>query len=255
MSVYLVSGAKNTTRDFKIKEMLTEILGTEYEKTVDFKIIDLEDGKKNISIEQIRLIEDFTLSKPIEKNFKVILIKNADRLSIEAQNAMLKTLEEPPTFLKFILEAGRAKNLLKTIISRCILIELGSEELVSLETSQSSAYVDDFIKLLNKDNGARFDWAIESKDLFKEGDNIIDCFNSWESFVRDLLIFSEVDKSFLKNKYKVNDIESISLRFEDKVLIEKMMLRILRAKSAASANVNKSLILENFLVALPHLNA
>ena len=42
---------------------------------------------------------------------------------------------------------------------------------------------------------------------------------------------------------------------EDKVLIEKMMLRILRAKSAASANVNKSLILENFLIALPYLNA
>ena len=145
MSVYLITGSKNTDRESKFNQLLNEFLGPTYLKSVDLKILDLEEGKKNISIEQTRAIEDFTLSKPIERDLKVVLIKNADKLSIEAQNSLLKTLEEPASYMKFILESPRAKSLLSTIMSRCILIELGTSELVDLETSENTSYVEDFV--------------------------------------------------------------------------------------------------------------
>jgi hypothetical protein len=255
MSVYLISGAKYIDRENKFKEMLKEFLGTDFEKTVDLKIIDLEEGKKNISIEQTRAIEDFTITKPIEREFKVVLIKNADRLSTEAQNSILKTLEEPALYVRFILEAPRAKSLLSTIISRCIPVELGTSEIFDLETSENSDYVDALIKVLQLNWGGRFDWAISNKDLFKEGDTLSGYLDSWEGFLRDIMVFKYVDKKQLKNRYKVDDMQKMIEMFNDNLLVEDALRRILRAKSAAKSNVNKSLIVEELLVSLPSTNA
>ena len=254
MAVYFISGAKNKDRITKSEDMISEFFNDKnFSKTVDYKIIDTEEGKKNISIDQIRTIEEFIISKPIEKDLKVIFIKNSDRLSIEAQNAILKTLEEPPAYVRFILEASRKRSLLKTLISRCIIIDLGSEEKIDIETNDHSGYVDAFLALLKKDVGARFDWIAENKDLVKDGDAFGEYLNSWESFLRDILIVEKVDKSVIKNKYKLTELAEYKKLLSDDSVVENAVRQLLRAKAAAQSNVNKSLIAENLLVALPCL--
>ncbi len=61
---------------------------------------------------------------PIEEPFKIVVITNADRMTPQAANSILKTLEEPPPNWIFILTATDASRLLPTILSRCMEIKL-----------------------------------------------------------------------------------------------------------------------------------
>jgi len=61
---------------------------------------------------------------PMEEPFKVVVITNADRMTLQAANSILKTLEEPPPNWVFILTAADASRLLPTILSRCMEIKL-----------------------------------------------------------------------------------------------------------------------------------
>ena len=61
---------------------------------------------------------------PMEEPFKIVVITNADRMTPQAANSILKTLEEPPPNWVFILTATDASRLLPTILSRCMEIKL-----------------------------------------------------------------------------------------------------------------------------------
>lgn len=61
---------------------------------------------------------------PTEEPFKIVVITNADRMTVQAANSILKTLEEPPANWIFILTATDASRLLPTILSRCIEVKL-----------------------------------------------------------------------------------------------------------------------------------
>ena len=71
----------------------------------DILIIDLEKEKKIVSISQIRKMGLAIASKPNEARFRMVLILNADKMNPQAQNALLKMLEEPPGKTFFILIA------------------------------------------------------------------------------------------------------------------------------------------------------
>lgn len=75
--------------------------------------------KKIITISQIRELGRAISSKPNEARFRVVLILQADLMNVQAQNAMLKMLEEPPDKTCFILIAGSPSLLLPTLVSRC----------------------------------------------------------------------------------------------------------------------------------------
>jgi DNA polymerase-3 subunit delta' len=62
---------------------------------------------------------------PAEEPFKVVVITEADRMTVPAANSILKTLEEPPKNWIFILTAADSSRLLPTILSRCIEVKLG----------------------------------------------------------------------------------------------------------------------------------
>ena len=86
----------------------------------DFSII-VPDGK-SIKIEQIRDLQAKILEKPISSNKKVYIIDNADTMTEESQNCLLKTLEEPPEYAMIILIASNENRMLQTIKSRCVII-------------------------------------------------------------------------------------------------------------------------------------
>jgi DNA polymerase-3 subunit delta' len=76
-------------------------------------------GKKNILISQIRHLGSRIATKPNEARHRMILIESAHLMNVQAQNALLKMLEEPPAGTFFILIAERSAMLLSTILSRC----------------------------------------------------------------------------------------------------------------------------------------
>ena|SRR5581483_10713938 len=80
---------------------------------------------KNISIAQVREVEQTIALKPYEGGYRVVIIDPADAMNLEAQNSFLKTLEEPPPNTVLILITTREHLLLETIRSRCARVEFG----------------------------------------------------------------------------------------------------------------------------------
>lgn len=97
---------------------------------LDLSIIEQEkqDTRSNrggsIGIENIRMLQKNLYLAPVKGHTKVILIRSAQNLTIEAQNALLKVLEEPPAFTTIILSTSNVDMLLPTILSRCTIIAL-----------------------------------------------------------------------------------------------------------------------------------
>ncbi len=86
----------------------------------DFMKIEPEGNR--IKIEQIRFLQNKIQEKPIIANKKVYIIDEADKMTTEAQNCLLKTLEEPPEYTTLILIGSHENAFLPTIKSRCLIL-------------------------------------------------------------------------------------------------------------------------------------
>jgi len=103
-----------------------------------------EDTKKKsqqIRIEQIRGLSGFANVGSHRGGLRVVLISPANRMNYEAANALLKTLEEPPPALVFILVADTTRGIPATIVSRCRQINIAVDDitLARVHTEQSEA--------------------------------------------------------------------------------------------------------------------
>jgi DNA polymerase III subunit delta' len=99
-------------------------------------------GKDIDDIDTIRWFQSrFSLSSMSETGGKIGIIRDADRITVQAQNAFLKNLEEPPKRTSFILTSGNPHTLLPTVISRC--------QFIPLLTNKCSYDFADNIKLYN----------------------------------------------------------------------------------------------------------
>jgi len=82
------------------------------------------DAASNRGVEEITRLLDQSVYKPVVGRFKVYLIDEVHMLSTHAFNAMLKTLEEPPEYLKFILATTDPQKVPATVLSRCLQFNL-----------------------------------------------------------------------------------------------------------------------------------
>jgi DNA polymerase-3 subunit delta' len=99
----------------------------------------IEPEKNVIKIESVRDLQRKIIYKPLEGKTKVVIIDQAEKLTLHAANCLLKTLEEPPEDTVIILVANTSMHLLPTIISRCQRIRftpLHDEVLFSLLQAQ-----------------------------------------------------------------------------------------------------------------------
>lgn len=79
--------------------------------------------RSRILIDQVREeVQDVIAYKPFEGRRKVFIVSDADRMTEEAQNCLLKTLEEPPPSSLLILVAGRLERFVDTVVSRCQVV-------------------------------------------------------------------------------------------------------------------------------------
>jgi len=105
-----------------------------------------ESKSRIITVEQIRELMREIQLKPTEAEYKVAIIVAADRLRVEAANAFLKTLEEPPPKSVLILLTTEPQRILETILSRCLRLNLASEVLPQPDASQM-AWLSSFSEL------------------------------------------------------------------------------------------------------------
>lgn len=87
---------------------------------VNFQVIDTEGS--SIKIDQIRNMQSKIAEKPVNSDHKVYIINDSELMTVEAQNCLLKTLEEPPSYITIILVTSNENKILNTIKSRCTKI-------------------------------------------------------------------------------------------------------------------------------------
>ena len=92
--------------------------------TIDAVDITRISPQHTIGIANIRMLKRRIALKPFKSKTKAVIIEDAQTLTIEAQNALLKTLEEPPNNTIIILLTTNTGVLLPTIVSRCQVIQL-----------------------------------------------------------------------------------------------------------------------------------
>ena len=107
-----------TARPCGVCQACTEI---DADRFIDY--IEL-DAASNRGIDEVRDLIERAAYKPSVGRFKVFMIDEAHQLTKEAFNALLKTLEEPPDYLKFVLATTDPEKMLPTVLSRCLQFNL-----------------------------------------------------------------------------------------------------------------------------------
>tara|TARA_S200000501_G_scaffold371196_1_gene413782 strand:+ start:195 stop:1844 length:1650 start_codon:yes stop_codon:yes gene_type:complete len=115
------------------------------------------DAASNTGVDNIREIIEFSRYEPTSSKYKIFIIDEVHMLSKQAFNALLKTLEEPPEYLKFIFATTEVKKIPITVVSRCQRFDLSrikSSELFNfvkkIKDKEGGNVSDDAIKLIVK---------------------------------------------------------------------------------------------------------
>lgn len=95
-----------------------------------------ESKSRVIVVEQMRELMQAINLKPAEAEYKVAVLVAADRLNVQAANAFLKTLEEPPEKSVLILLSTEPQRLLETILSRCLRLNFAGEAMMRFDPAQ-----------------------------------------------------------------------------------------------------------------------
>lgn len=90
------------------------------------------DAASNRGIDEIRSLREQVHLAPMQSKYKVYIIDEVHMLTVEAMNALLKTLEEPPLHALFVLCTTDVDKLLDTVVSRCIHISFGQPTVVEI---------------------------------------------------------------------------------------------------------------------------
>lgn len=109
-----------------------------------------EDKKKNVAVGQIRELIQSVYVKAQNANCRIFIIDKAETMNLNAQNALLKILEEPPANIYFILITNSAVALLETVRSRCVIFTLHPPKL-----EQGFEYIKKNLKPIKEDNAIK----------------------------------------------------------------------------------------------------
>ncbi len=241
--------------------------------------------KASIGVDDIRdqLINDITI-KPYSSNHKVYIIPDADQMTEQAQNALLKTIEEPPEYAVILLITDNAKNLLQTVQSRCVLLntkpldtEIITEYLIkNLQMEPEQAKIaagfcqgnvgkaidfassedfhemkEDTLRLLKRiDEMELPDIMAFIKELSRHKGKITEYLDLMLLWYRDVLMFKVTkDANILlyREEYKAISQQAASRNYED---IENIIKAIDKAKIRLDANVNFDTAIELLILTI-----
>lgn len=199
-----------------------------------------------IKIDQIRNLVLSFAKPPLEGSKKVYIIHEAHKMTVEAQNSFLKTLEEPITDSIAIMLVENVKQLLPTVISRCQVYDFSriAKSNISIETQKKLCEI--IISVLKKDKLEIYKIANEILSLEEKLEDILEFLSS---IYRDFLVVKAKSKASLINEdlqdFIINNVKHISI-FSIISSIEIIFHQIKAAKSKG----NKNLIIYNLFIEL-----
>lgn len=201
----------------EIREYIISAIG-EPENNPDFFCVEPTQNRQSIGIEQTRGMINWLQLKPYHAEQKIAVIREAEKLTLEAQNSLLKTLEEPPATSMIFLITKNHKALIKTIISRSQLIRLA-------RTDQNKSREE------NLQNFAAELLTSPLKDQLKWIDDT--------SKIKNPVERKETIREFLSSVHEVIHAQnSKRVQLQNSKLLES-------ANQALSRNISNRLILEN----------
>lgn len=243
---------------------------------------------EKIKIEPVRqLIYDLTL-KPVMAGRRVARLHQFDAANVEAMNAFLKTLEEPPGNAVLLLTAESVEALLPTIVSRCEIIQLRPLPLATVREALITRWrvPPERAELLAHLSGGRLGWAVrahvesEALDeraqklddlrallqasrverfayadkLAKENslDRVQDTLEMWQGFWRDVLLTTTQAAAPLTNPDRADDIRRLAGALSPGQA-HAALAALRRTRDLLERNVNARLALENLLLDWPRL--
>jgi len=224
--------------------------------------------EKSISVDAVREVIDRLSVKPYEADRHVVVIEQADKMTIQAQNALLKTLETPPGRDVFFLISTQLTAMLPTIVSRCRVVRFRCLETHEAEAAlKARGMAEDRARLLARlsqgsvgralEMDASEDWwqlrsrvlaaleALHEKQdvgvvalpLAEKRDQAADILDILELCARDLMVIQDSDGSVVQT-----DIED-SLR-RQRFTGSAMLREIMEARKMLQSNVAWQSVLE-----------
>lgn len=199
----------------RVATLLTAWKLPKSENNPDLVFVDTIDDKKSIGIGQIKELQKYLVNKPFQYDVKAAIVLRASLLTVEAQNALLKTLEEPPTYVNMILCVEKEGDLLPTILSRCQKIYVTSNGNITAEAGKGS----EIFEILNMSLGERFSKA---EDLGKlERDEVVAILKQW---ILNLRTKFSTGIKLQKILDVVNDLENTNVSL--KLSVEYLLLNL-----------------------------
>lgn len=273
---HIISGEDGIGKSKLAKIFACNILGVREDRDyVD--IINYKTKKSSFGVDEVRGVIEEVNKKPYEGNKKVIIIYEGNKLTVQAQNALLKTIEEPPTGVFIILLCESLELILDTIKSRCEIHKLtpmSKEDIREyIITTNSEVYSNDEInaaisysegipgkaEAFLKDNNLKdmrnilvdllykvvkgdMDSLLEFENrLTPYKDKKDEILNILGSLVRDIIIYKELSNvNGIINGDKINDIKQLAIEMSYKRL-NKIIDKIGECRNAFFGNSNFSL--------------
>lgn len=283
---HLLVGDDGIGKSLIAKEAAAKILGkTEIKQYVDILEYRIPKGKKLIGVDEIRSVIEEVNKRPYEGDKKVIIVYSTDKLTPQAQNAFLKTIEEPPKGVYIFLLVENSEAILDTIKSRCQIHKLNSLNSLEMEEFINKLYPDldedkkntllafsngipgrcqlfmeneDFNNIRNTSAQLIIDMNKISEERFQEYSKFLLKYKDYSdevldtilSYIRDILIYKDTGSlNLLMNKDKASFVEEASAFFSYKKL-EAVLGIIKNVRSNLNSNVNPSLTFDVMLAAM-----
>ncbi len=258
----------------------------------DLHVVVPEPGKAGLLVDDVRGLQRKIALTPVEGDRRIAFLPDFDRATDNAANALLKTLEEPPGNVVFLLTASDQESLLPTIVSRCEVIRLRSvnqetlkDALIAQGYSADEAALlagvsaglpgralamgedkaaqeerverlDDLMELLSSDITGRLAYVeplISRKDdLQVKRDRTLQLLETWLSFWRDLLIVSSGAEATRGNPDRADDVEQIADRLSLQQ-VSSLIHLIQDTMNSLEMNANIRLVMENLVLKFPRL--
>lgn len=225
----LIFGSDSTFRQAEAEGLIVADHGRERQDVLLIK----PEGK-SIGIDRIRELKEWLSLKPSKGTRKTAVIFEASEMTIEAQNSLLKTLEEPPLSTIIILTTQNKQSLLPTIVSRCFLKELKSQTNKKESLAEGEGKTILSIKfVLNLSTKDKLDLIEENAKKITNREEILPMIDGWIEQIREDII---------------NDMSSKNVELKNKIAI---IDQLINAKSVISeTNASIRLLIESLLLDL-----
>lgn len=239
----------------------------------------------SIGVDDVRRqINDTIRIRPYSSSYKIYIVDEAEKLTVQAQNALLKTIEEPPSYAVILLLTTNAEAFLPTILSRCVQLKLkplpdaavreyltGTMEVPPPQAEIYAAFArgnlgkaihlagsEDFkrmygeiLEMLKKLKKSDISQLLEYIRSMKDYNlNVYDCLDFMQMWYRDVLMYKttkDINLLIFKDEFSAINSMSMVSGYDG---LERILTAIDKARIRLDANVNMELAMELMLLTM-----